>query len=1005
MIARRSISLAALLLFISSLVLAQGLNTTANKDDWEEINFEFNMSVLTDGFPSLLRIAELLNQNPAYKVKVEGHTDWVGSHPFNDKLGMARANAVKAFLEKYGARAGQVTVETRGEGTPRSDNNLKEGRWMNRRVVLTVTDAAGKIIGAGGAADAVKAMEALAKKQEECCSQILRRLDKLDEILGMLKDLKAENTKLRSDVDSLKAEAAKAHQAAATAAAAPSGPPAPTPSQLAELAEKAAQRAIDQSKTPKFSLMGLNIGPDGSGDLTATGRGQYFNPLTKHTALQVQGEFMYFRDRKEGQLDFGVVNRWKDIQLGSFASFRTISMDQFQKSGTLGQASFTVDYLFNKGRIGAFGTKGFLDNAVVNTLHPSRNILVENYLGIVDQVGGSGAVSLHPRAWLEGNLGYLRSPTKRNKPGGTFRFVFPFNRHFAFTAEGGFNETLLTADNNGRAAFGILFGNFMNPREYKAADHPVPVDIPRVRYEVLTRRTRTGNDPPVADAGPDQIGAAAGTITLDGSASFDPDGDPITYAWSQIAGPAVTLSAPTAARTTFTAAEGNVYSFRLTVRDDKGGQGIARVTVTTREAPRVRIIRFTSNPPQITIGQQSTLNYVVENADSVTISGVTQTLNPATGSVTVSPTQTTSYTLTARNRTGTDTAVVTVLVEQPIPRIVRFTATPMTIIPGEASTLSWQTEHADSVEITNVGSFGPNGSVVVTPSQTQAYVLIARNRFGEATASTVVTVQTGPKPSIITFAANPVEIVAGDPSTLSWNVQDADEITITGLGTVQATGSAPVTPAQTTTYTLTAKNRFGTSSAQATVTVFPRLRIVSFTATPTTIRSGQPVTYRWATENATEVFISGGIGPRPVNGSLVNAGPINTTTYLLTAMGRLGQVATATVTVTVDNTGTPPPNVAPVARIAGGGEIVTGFRDLVLDATGSTDANGDNLTFRWTVLRGQADISDATSPRPTVTLIRTDVGDWLFEVTVTDPGGLSSRATVRVTLVQSRPLF
>src|SRR5579871_3002564 len=81
---------------VASGVWAQGLNVPpgVTKDDWEEINFEFNSSVLVDGFPSLLRLAELLQKNPGYKVKVEGHTDIIGGTQFNDRLGLARANAV-----------------------------------------------------------------------------------------------------------------------------------------------------------------------------------------------------------------------------------------------------------------------------------------------------------------------------------------------------------------------------------------------------------------------------------------------------------------------------------------------------------------------------------------------------------------------------------------------------------------------------------------------------------------------------------------------------------------------------------------------------------------------------------------------------------------------------------------------------------------------------------------------------------------------------------------------
>ena len=69
-------------------VSAQGLNYPGvTKDDWEEINFEFNSSVLVDGFPSLLRLAELLQKNPGYKVSVEGHTDVIGGDDVQRQAG------------------------------------------------------------------------------------------------------------------------------------------------------------------------------------------------------------------------------------------------------------------------------------------------------------------------------------------------------------------------------------------------------------------------------------------------------------------------------------------------------------------------------------------------------------------------------------------------------------------------------------------------------------------------------------------------------------------------------------------------------------------------------------------------------------------------------------------------------------------------------------------------------------------------------------------------------
>src|ERR1700690_3464230 len=96
---KKLVAMAALGL-MASCIYAQGLSVPAgqSKDDWEEINFEFNSSILSDGYPSLLRLAELVSQHKDYHVKVTGNTDYVGSAPYNDKLALRRAESVKAFL-------------------------------------------------------------------------------------------------------------------------------------------------------------------------------------------------------------------------------------------------------------------------------------------------------------------------------------------------------------------------------------------------------------------------------------------------------------------------------------------------------------------------------------------------------------------------------------------------------------------------------------------------------------------------------------------------------------------------------------------------------------------------------------------------------------------------------------------------------------------------------------------------------------------------------------------
>jgi hypothetical protein len=81
------------------------------------------------------------------------------------------------------------------------------------------------------------------------------------------------------------------------------------------------------------------------------------------------------------------------------------------------------------------------------------------------------------------------------------------------------NETFVTSTDSGRVVFGLQFGNWLRPKEFRDVTHPVPVDVPRVRYQLLTRRV--GNSAPIADAGPDQIGIQAGTVTLNGALSVD----------------------------------------------------------------------------------------------------------------------------------------------------------------------------------------------------------------------------------------------------------------------------------------------------------------------------------------------------------------------------------------------------------------------------------------------------------------------------------------------------
>jgi hypothetical protein len=895
---------------LASCLYAQGLNTGGQqRDDWEEINFEFNSSIISDGYPSLLRLAELLTQHRDYRVAVTGHTDYVGSARYNEKLALARAEAVKAFLVKYGANADQVTTNGQGKSAPEVDNRTKEGRFMNRRVVLRVADQGGRVIKEGGINDVLKAIQDSLKKQEECCAQILKRLDKLDDILAALKNLQGENDKLAGQLNDLRNQ----HNALRDQVA---GLPKPlTQSETQNIAHTEAIGAVDeaQRRNRKFSLLGLNIGPTfgarRSGDFTFSGRGQFFSPFggDGRRAVQAQGEFMYYPGRKEGQFDIGLVNRFGNLQAGAFASFKVLEMREYQSAGSMGQAAFLLDYIFSRGRIGAFVTRGFKNYAILNSVSLAPGAFLQTYARVVNQQGINFAVGAWGDASIEGNLAYLkmRELGRDARPGANLTIVQPITEHLAFTIGGSYNESLVSSAGSGRLVVGLQVGNFMRPKEFAAATSPVPMDVPRVRYEFGTRRV--GSSPPIADAGPNQIGIPAGAVTLNGCGSSDPLGLALTYQWLQISGPTVSITNATACSASFTAAAGQNYGFRLTVRNTDNLSASATTTVSTATPPQVRIVQFSAVPARVDPGQASTLSWVIENATSATITPGVGAVDARTGSASVSPTQTTTYTLSATGATGTVTSTVTVTVGAAAPgnpQIVRFESNPVSITAGQQATLSWATNGATSASISGVGTVPVNGSTTVSPTTTTTYTLTATSQDGRAvTAPVTVIVTAGQVPQVVTFVANPPTIDAGQSSKLCWQITNATNISITpGVGSnLNANDCADVRPTQTTTYTLTATNASGQIQANVTVNV-GQVRILSFTSDPQfSLAAGAPVTLAWTTQNTSSVVIVGNeLGPQnlPANGSLV-VRPITNTTYTLTAYAPGGQTVSVTISVFV----------------------------------------------------------------------------------------------------------
>ena len=479
--------------------------------------------------------------------------------------------------------------------------------------------------------------------------------------------------------------------------------------------------------------------------------------------------------------------------------------------------------------------------------------------------------------------------------------------------------------------------------------------------------TDSPNSPPVVGAGADQEVVEGATVSLSGTAT---DGDPeddLTYSWTHDGSLTITFANQTALSTSFTApdvAADTTITVTLTANDG---------TVEVSDALQVNITDSPNSPPVVGAGADQE---VVEGA-TVSLSGTATDGDPE-DDLTYSWTHDGSLTITFANQTALSTSFTA-------PDVAADTTITVTLTANDGTV-----EVSDALQVNITDS--PNSPPVVGAGADQE-------------------VAEGATVSLSGTATD------GDPEddlTYSWTHDSDLAITITGSDSASASFTAPNVAANTTvTVTLTVND--GTvdvsDALRVTVTDSPNTpptveagpdqtvdegATVTLSGTATDADPEDTLTYSWNQTSGTAVALSGGNTASPTFTAPLVESEADLVFELTVGDGAYEDTDTVTITV-LDGAGNMPNADAGPDRAVDEGDPVT------LDGTGSSDPDGDQISYSWRQISGIiVKLSGGNTASPTfVASSVSSLETLVFELTVSD-GTHSNTDTVTV-VIGNRP--
>ena len=220
----------------------------------------------------------------------------------------------------------------------------------------------------------------------------------------------------------------------------------------------------------------------------------------------------------------------------------------------------------------------------------------------------------------------------------------------------------------------------------------------------------------------------------------------------------------------------------------RGGSTTETVTVTV--SPLSPGVEMSAEPETILLGESATLSWTSSNASSCVIEPDIGTVDP-TGAKTVSPTETTTYTITATGAGGVAVESVTIQVDDsPAGPTVTLGATPTSITQGELATLSWVSANGQDAHIDQgIGVVPVNGSTVVSPDHTTTYTITVTGSAGSASFQATVSVTGNPEhPPEGSFGEQYEDLIPPDATVESYDPKRFSLIT----GLVKDVSGSPI---------------------------------------------------------------------------------------------------------------------------------------------------------------------------------------------------------------------